>query len=151
MRRYMYPNTSCMIFLNLFQGSPMVLKRKFLRLTGLIFFSLLVSRNADSQYYPIHRYSVSEGLSHSNVFRIMQDKNGFIWCSTNYGFSCFNGREFKNYTSENGLRNNVIMSVTELNDGRKVICSFHGLHYLEGDSIHYDEQLAQHLPDKMVY
>ncbi len=53
-------------------------------------------------------YTVEDGLPNNSVRGILQDKNGCLWISTNYGLSCYNSEEnrFVNYTAEDGLADN---------------------------------------------
>lgn len=47
-----------------------------------------------------NQLSVNEGLSHSDVTTITQDKSGIIWMGTNNGLNRFDGYEFKIYKSD---------------------------------------------------
>ena len=62
-------------------------------------------------------YSSEDGLSHNYVSQILQDRNGYIWISTWYGLSRFDGNRFVNYTVEPGdysnLSHNRILSLDE--------------------------------------
>src|SRR5689334_21650948 len=89
-----------------------------------------------TQVYPIKKFSVHDGLSHSNVFRITQDKKGFLWFSTNYGFSRFDGNDFVNYTA---LRTGAVMSISELSTEDKLVSTLDGLYRLSGDSLSYEQ------------
>lgn len=55
-------------------------------------------------------YTTEEGLSSNNVHDITEDAHGFIWLSTHYGISRFDGKEFKTYYAEqnpNMIRNDI--------------------------------------------
>lgn len=106
---------------------------------------------AKAQVYPIHKYSAENGLAHSNVFRIMQDKKGFLWFSTNYGVSCFNGKSFRNYNTENGLSGNVIMSITERQDHSKLVNTMSGIDLLVNDSIKPFKAKHGKMPTRVIY
>ena len=45
-------------------------------------------------------YGFEEGLSHRNVFKILQDTSGYIWVATINGLNRFDGYEFVQYNSE---------------------------------------------------
>jgi ligand-binding sensor domain-containing protein/serine phosphatase RsbU (regulator of sigma subunit) len=51
---------------------------------------------------------VAEGLAQSTVYDIMQDKNDYLWLGTRAGVSRFNGKEFVNYSLENGMAENGV-------------------------------------------
>ncbi|MDN5284597.1 MAG: hypothetical protein JWR38_871 [Mucilaginibacter sp.] len=51
-------------------------------------------------------YSEKDGLANGFVYKILEDKNGMIWLSTDKGISCFNPQthQFKNFSRHNGLQ-----------------------------------------------
>jgi len=53
-------------------------------------------------------YTTADGLPNNSIRGILQDKNGFLWISTNYGLSCYNpsNNRFSNYTTDDGLIDN---------------------------------------------
>lgn len=112
---------------------------------------LLICAVTEAQLYPIHKYAAENGLAHSNVFRIMQDKKGFLWFSTNYGVSCFNGKNFKNFNTDNGLSGNVVMSVTELADNSKLVNTMSGMDILVNDSIRAFKVKHGSMPVRIIY
>jgi ligand-binding sensor domain-containing protein/two-component sensor histidine kinase len=69
---------------------------------------------------------MKDGLSHSGVMHILQDKKGFIWFCTYYGLSRFDGKTFKNYYASDGLSSNRIMAITETEGGDKLIGTIGG-------------------------
>lgn len=79
-----------------------------------------------AQEFPLRNYAMQNGLAHDNVFRIMQDKRGFLFFATNYGISVFDGKSFQNYTTNEGLTNNCIISISEDESGIKYISTYGG-------------------------
>lgn len=70
-----------------------------------------------------------------NVSHIFMDKRGRLWFSTfGEGVYCYNGREFKNYTTANGLINDWIRSAIEDSDGNIWFASKFGLSKFDGKS-----------------
>jgi len=53
-------------------------------------------------------YTEKDGLSNNSVYGMLEDDDGNLWLSTNYGLSKFNPKTetFKNYSREDGLQNN---------------------------------------------
>ena len=89
----------------------------FLRLFILfnLFATVLLSQN-----YVLKQYSVAEGLPQSQVYDIIEDHNGQIWLATRGGgLARFNGRDFKVFSTDDGLVNNFISSLYQ--DDRKNI------------------------------
>ena len=57
-------------------------------------------------------YSETNGLQNNTVYKILEDRNGLIWVSTNKAISSINGRTGKinNYSPYNGVQNNNFVS-----------------------------------------
>ncbi len=53
-------------------------------------------------------YSIENGLPSNMIYKIIQDKEGFIWIATDKGISKFDGHTFKNFTTKQGLPTNDI-------------------------------------------
>ncbi|HEX5002124.1 MAG TPA: two-component regulator propeller domain-containing protein, partial [Bacteroidia bacterium] len=64
-------------------------------------FLLLVSLSGYSQNFPYTRYSVKEGLPHSNVYAMAQDSLGYMWFGTENGLARFDGTSFVPLFSSN--------------------------------------------------
>jgi len=84
----------------------------------------LTAGNTYSQQYTYVHYEPKDGLAGSTVHGIAQDKDGFIWFSTETGLSRFDGVRFKNFTRADGLPSNEIFSVFADSKNRLWICSF---------------------------
>ncbi len=80
---------------------------KQLRLNRLLFISLLLfclchagwSQSSEEESVDIKVYGIEEGLTHRNVFKILQDPMGFIWIATVNGLNKFDGHSFLHYSS----------------------------------------------------
>lgn len=74
--------------------------------------------------------SIQDGLSHSTVYKIIQDKNGFIWIGTQNGLNKFDGytfTTFKNIPFDTlSLPDNWIRTIIESDDGFIWIGTFNG-------------------------
>ncbi len=53
------------------------------------------------------------------VYDILQDNEHYVWLGTKGGASRFNGKEFLNYTSQNGLAQNGVHTL--FRDSREII------------------------------
>lgn len=69
-------------------------------------------------------YDTKDGLAGSTVYFICQDKNGFIWFATETGLSRYDGKNFRNYTVNDGLPDNEILKVFADSRGRVWILPF---------------------------
>ena len=63
-------------------------------------------------------FTVDEGLPSSEVYEILQDRQGFIWFATDNGLSRFNGYQFENFGSMEGLEDPVVFFLQEDAKGR---------------------------------
>ena len=90
-------------------GTRKVNKRKNIDLlpllTLLLIAVLIQSKPLIAKDIPIEKimnfkhFSVNDGLSHSDVIDIVQDKQGFIWLSTDYGLNRYDGYTSKVYSN----------------------------------------------------
>lgn len=59
--------------------------------------------------YTLRNYKAVDGLPQSQVNVILEDKNGYLWIGTEGGgLARFDGREFKVYTTIDGLLSNIV-------------------------------------------
>ncbi|MEI9920710.1 MAG: two-component regulator propeller domain-containing protein [Bacteroidota bacterium] len=74
----------------------------------LLFFSSVLNTSAQVQY-SLRRYTALDGLPQSQVNMVLEDKNGYLWIGTHGGgLARFDGREFKVYTTRDGLLSNIV-------------------------------------------
>ena len=62
---------------------------------------------------------------------MLQDRRGYLWIGTGSGLSRFNGYDFTNFTTEDGLNNNFIKTIYEDNNGVLWIGTNEGLNYID--------------------
>lgn len=93
-----------------------------------------------SQRYNFEQYDIEDGLTQSQITAITQDNKRRLWISTLGGLSCFNGKQFVNYTKTSGLSSNFILSLTAGKNGEIWIGSARGLSKYNGsDFINYTD------------
>ena len=94
----------------------------------------------------LHHYTVDEGLPSSEVYYALQDSRGYMWFATDRGVSRFNGYEFENFSTKDGLSDNTVFLIFEDFKTRIWYCTYSGrLSYFENDSIHtykYNDKIA---------
>lgn len=71
-------------------------------------FFLGVGFLGNAQSYSFLRYSIADGLPQSQVSSIAEDKQGYLWVGTLGGLGRFNGSNFVNFSTKDGLLNNRI-------------------------------------------
>jgi len=93
------------------------------RILCLLALFLLTVSNLSAQKYTFRNYSTPEGLSHTMINCMIQDRLGFIWVGTSDGLNRFDGYSFKKYYSNKqdslSLKNNNITALVE--DGNGII------------------------------
>ncbi len=71
---------------------------------------------AQDYSYSLRSYKAIDGLPQSHVNIMLEDRNGYLWIGTHGGgLARFDGREFKVYTTLDGLLSNII-SYLKLDD-----------------------------------
>ena len=63
-------------------------------------------------------YNVSDGLAHSRISAIHQDRKGYLWFGSFEGLSRFDGYRFANYGVRDGLGHMIINDIVEDRRGR---------------------------------
>ncbi len=95
------------------------MRKNFAGLKNIICFIFCLAGifQARAQTYNFNHYSVKDGLIQSNVYDILQDRNGYIWLATDGGLSKFDGRNFTNYSTYDGLSETAVNAICEDNEG----------------------------------
>ena len=73
----------------------------------IILFSLNIHAQTEERFEHITR---NDGLSHANVYSIIQDKYGFLWFGTQDGLNRYNGYNFQKFYHESSNSNSLISS-----------------------------------------
>jgi ligand-binding sensor domain-containing protein/serine phosphatase RsbU (regulator of sigma subunit) len=86
-----------------------------------------------AQVYPFKNLTVGDGLSHSILLSIEQDKEGVIWVGTNNGgITKYNGTSYEYLTIKDSLPDNIIYCIKEDHIGRLWIGTNSGLSIYDG-------------------
>ncbi len=106
------------------------MQKQIVALIGLLFCFKIVS----AQELMFQNIGVKQGLPSSEVYRVIQDKRGFVWFSTDAGVCRFNGHSIKCYTTADGLPDNTVFDLIEDAKGRIWMNCYNGaICYLEND------------------
>lgn len=84
----------------------------------VLFFFLFCLNCCFAQEPFFRHFGVEQGLPSSEVYDILQDRNGFIWIATDRGVSKYDGYSFRNFSSSDGLTDNTVFILTEDTSGR---------------------------------
>ena len=85
---------------------------------------LTIISDSFSQEYSYIKYETRDGLAASVVYDAIQDKEGFMWFATENGLSRFDGKNFKTFTTKDGLPDNEIIRLFVDSKGRVWIMPF---------------------------
>ncbi len=93
--------------------------------------------SAQTSPHPAFRqYTTDDGLASSETYCIIQDRQGYIWISSDNGISRFDGYAFRNYGFKDGLKENVIFEMHLDTLGRLWMQAMSGnLYFLDGQTI----------------
>ena len=73
----------------------------------------------------IHKtYTTGDGLINGAIKDIFEDSYGYIWFATESGASRWDGINFKNFTTLNGLAGSYVMDIEEGKDSTLYFCTF---------------------------
>jgi two-component sensor histidine kinase/ligand-binding sensor domain-containing protein len=67
--------------------------------------------------------TVDDGLASRSVYCAVKDKNGFIWFGTKNGLNRYDGKNFKLFTTKEGLSYNLVLNI-ELNDNNLLLIQY---------------------------
>lgn len=97
---------------------------KLLFLAGCVF--LCATLSSIGRQYDFRRFTVEHGLPSSNVFQVLQDKQGYIWFATDNGVSRYDGRNFRTFTAADGFTDYGAFRMIEDSFGRLWFMTFSG-------------------------
>ena len=88
---------------------------------------------AQDLHYSIRNYTAIDGLPQSQVSKIVEDKNGYLWMGTlGGGLARFDGREFRVYTTMDGLLTNFVTDLVIDHEQNLWILHYQGVTKYDG-------------------
>jgi len=97
------------------------MKKSFI---SLLLFIILIKLSAQTPYYRI--YDGRFGLPSSEVYSVTQDKDGYLWFSTDHGLARFDGYQFKTLDVQEGLPENSVFYFRNDDKGRTWFNTYDG-------------------------
>ncbi len=100
------------------------------------------------EYEPItYNFRTEHGLPSLETYSVNQDSKGYLWICTDAGVCRFDGYEFKTFTTQDGLTDNVVFDTYEDYKGRIWFLTYNSkLCYYENEKIHkykYNHKIAE--------
>ncbi len=101
---------------------------------GSLFLCIFLSPGLAAQDWQVRHYTVNDGLPHNVGYDMHQDKQGYMWLGTDLGLARFNGTDFTNFGTDEGLEGLSIITLGETPQG-KIWCSVYekGVYIQEGN------------------
>ena len=99
-----------------------------------------ISRS-DKAFFDMQFLEAYHGLKSRNINYVMEDSRGLIWICTFDALSCYDGKQFRHFTTSNGLLRNSVHYMMEDSKGRI------WLDYGDGKVTSYDGQGFTHYTD----
>ncbi len=87
--------------------------------------AILLSISGNAQIPIYKNFGVDEGLPSSEIYDMHQDQEGYIWFATDKGLSRYNGYEFENFSTIDGLTGNVVLKFYPQKNGQVWCYSYH--------------------------
>ncbi|MEQ1588092.1 MAG: two-component regulator propeller domain-containing protein [Cyclobacteriaceae bacterium] len=109
----------------------MIVHSKAILLMSIV--SLGIIPLVEAQDYSIKNFSVEDGLPHSRVVKLHEDRKGYLWIGTyGGGVARFDGRQFESFDESNGLINSVVLGIQVDSKGHTWICTPLGISKFDG-------------------
>jgi diguanylate cyclase (GGDEF)-like protein len=86
----------------------------------------------NAQQFIFQHYDQEEGLKNHDVFKLIQDKTGYLWAATENGLFRYNGAEFHRFGAADGILESLVIDVYQDDSGRIWAATNDHLYYLSG-------------------
>ncbi|MBN2136119.1 MAG: GHKL domain-containing protein [Acidobacteria bacterium] len=107
------------------------LRKSILQSTAIVL-CLLIPIGLFAEEYLQKIFGYKEGLPQSQVFALVEDRDGYLWVGTQYGLARFNGYEFNIFYKQEGLPSSIIYALDSDPDGNLWIGTSTGLSMWDG-------------------
>ena len=104
----------------------------------ILFLFLIHSIVSAQEPYSIH-YTTNDGLPSNNIYSAYQDKEGYLWFTTDVGIVKYNSKNFELYNTDNGLSDNEVFKIKEDSKSRKWLLTLNGTPTFIHNNIIYNE------------
>jgi ligand-binding sensor domain-containing protein len=104
----------------------------------------------------MQHFTIEDGLPSAEVYDIVQDDWGNLWLSTDHGLSRYDGYQFKNYSTKDGLTDNTVFNFFKQKNGEIWCNTFnHSLFSISGahpifKPYRYNDSLQAAISDALV-
>ncbi|MFT5823661.1 MAG: ligand-binding sensor domain-containing protein [Crocinitomix sp.] len=134
----------------LFDNGSLNYLKKYAIILRLIFLGSFLSTTpfiGTAQTPSYRQFTADNGLPSNEVYKVIEDRNGYIWMATDRGVVRYDGYDCEIFTTKDGLSNNVVFWIHEDDKGRIWFsCLDNTICFYDQGSIHIhpaSEQLKQ--------
>ena len=116
------------------------MRQKFLQ---FLLLSIILPLCVKSQHYNLLKFKSKDNLPGITISKIIKDSQNKIWIATQEGgIGSFNGKEFTNYTTTQGLISNDTRSLCEDSKGNIWIGTIRGLSVFDGKKMNHIKEFG---------
>jgi ligand-binding sensor domain-containing protein len=92
----------------------------------------------------LENFNANNGLPSSEIYRVHQDADGYLWFATDRGLARYDGKGFRTFTQNDGLAGNSVLGIYGCPENRFwVICYGGGISYYNHHKLYTFKQQAQ--------
>jgi sensor histidine kinase YesM/ligand-binding sensor domain-containing protein len=107
------------------------------RVFAFIFLSILCNTTGKAQQIFMRKIQHPNGIQAHDIYSVFEDSKHYLWFTTDGGIWRFDGKNYKNFTTENGLPDNVVFLFCEDDKNRAWFNTYSNkLAFIEKDSVH---------------
>ena len=121
----------------------------FQKVEYLIFAGFFFSIQLMSQSPSMRQYTVEDGLPSSQIYRVLEDRNGMMWFGTDKGLVRFDGYNFKTFNPSEVNGSSEIWNLVEDKRGRIWCSTFYNALYFWKGQFHLAKIESPHFPRKV--
>ncbi len=108
----------------------------------LLFTEILFTPDLFAQHFNLDRFGIKDGIGGTFINAVIKDHKNNMWLGTQEGgITCFDGKQFTNYSTEEGLINNDVTALCSDDNGNIWIGTYsYGISMFDGkDFIRFEE------------
>lgn len=97
---------------------------------------MLLPVRVTAQQFTFQAYEQEQGLNNRDVFKLIQDREGFLWSATENGLFRYDGSEFRRFGAPDGLEESLLIDLHEDASGRIWVASNDHLYFRSSSGFH---------------
>ena len=102
------------------------------RISTLLF--IFISVNLFSQNFAFQLFGSKDGLEVPDLLCVFQDSRGYLWLGGVNGITKYDGKNYTNYNTSNGLADNIVFEISEGSNNNLWISTKTGISSFDGST-----------------